>query len=173
MLLLSLLPVASTKLTVLGIGESVPAGAGVTFTALTCTPTRLVTAPLNVDSEFTVRLLLLLVPMTALLMAAKVLVPATVTEAPASLGLKTVVAAETVRERPPPKRPRATFPLAVSVPVIVMLELAVTEAANVLAALTVSVCALVKPIAELPWTAKAPVTVAAVAVSPALKSAAA
>ena len=66
MLLSAVLDVASTKLIVLGM--TAPEAVGVTTTALTWTPTLPVTAPLNVDSDLTVRLLSLLVPMTALLL---------------------------------------------------------------------------------------------------------
>ena len=65
-----------------------------------------------------------------------------------------------------------TFPLAVSVLAraeIVTSELAVTGALNVLAASTVTVCVLVKARVVLPSTAKTLVTVAVLAVSPALR----
>ena len=108
--------------------------------------------------------------MTASLFAAKELVPATVTEAPASLELKSVVAADTVSVRLAPRDPKTTFPLAVSVPaaMIVTSEFAVTGAWKVLTALTVTVCALVEPRAVLPRTVKPVFTVAEDAVSAAL-----
>ena len=138
-LLDALLAVASTKLTVEGITG--PTAVGVIATACTCTPTVPVTAPKKVESELTVRVLRLLVPMLTFPFAAKVLVLAIVTEAPASDELNTVVLAVTVSDRLLPCEPNTALPWAVRVPANAMLtsELAVTGALKVLTALTTSV----------------------------------
>ena len=152
---------ASIKLTVAGM--TTPAAVGVMVTAVTCTPTVPVTAPLKTESAATIKELLLLVPILTLPLAAKVLVLATVTEAPASVELKRVVFAVTVRLLLLATAPSTVLPLAVKVPAMVTSELAAIRAlavmgaallAKVVTALTVRVCAA----AELPMT-MAPATV--------------
>ena len=148
-----------------------PPATGVMTTAVTCNPTVPVTAPWKVDSEATVRVLLLLVPMLAFPLAEKLLVPATVTDAPASDELKIVVFATTLTVLLLPAKPSTVLPRAVSVPLTARSELAmiaaleVTGAAalvKVVTALTVSVCApaaAAVPTVALPSSAVLPVTV--------------
>ena len=119
------------------------------FTAVTCTPTVPVTAPLNVNSEATEKLLLLLVPMLTFPLAENLLVLATVTDAPDSDELKIVVFATTLTVLLLPADPSIALPLATRFPATVRFELAkiaalevtgAAELAKVVTALTVSVC---------------------------------
>ena len=150
---------------------TIPPATGVMTTAETCTPTAPVTAPWKADSEATVNLLLLLVPMLAFPLAEKLLVPATVTDAPASDELKIVVFATTLTVLLLPAKPSTVLPRAVRVPLTVKSELATIAAlevtgaaalAKVVTALTVSVCipaAAAVPTNVLPISAVLPVTV--------------
>ena len=120
---------ASTKLTAAGM--TVPAGEGVMTTAVTCTPTVPITAPLNTDSEATERVFLLLDPILAFPLAEKLLVLTTVTEAPASDELKIVVFATTLTVLLLPAVPITVLPLAVNVPTTARSELARIAALDV------------------------------------------
>ena len=86
-------------------------------------------------------------PRLTLPLAAKVLVLATVTDAPTSDELNSVVLAVTVSDRLLPWEPSTTLPRAVSVPASAMLtsEFAVTGALKVLTALTTNVWLLLLP----------------------------
>lgn len=157
---------ASTKLT---LGDIIcPVGVGVTVTAATCSPTFPRTAPLKVESEATVSLLPLVVPMFTFPLAEKLLELATVTDAPASAAVKVVVRAATLTVLLLPAVPSTVFPLAVRVPPTVTSDVATTAAlevtgaallAKVVTAFTVSVCVpAAAPTTVLPFRAVLPVT---------------
>ena len=153
-LLHSVFTEASTKLTVAGMTGAVAGAAGEIATAVTCTPTVPVTAPVNSVSEATVKELPLLVPMLALPFAEKKLDLAMVTDAPGSVELNTVVAAATVRLRLLPAWPSTVLPLDVRVPRTVTSEVAVVTA------FTVKLWApTAAPTTALPFSAVLPATV--------------
>ena len=90
-----------------------------------------VTAPVKTVSEATVKELLLFVPTLMLPFAEKKLVLATVSDAPGSVELNTVVAAATVRVLLLPAWPSTALPRDVKVPTVVTSEVAVVTAFTV------------------------------------------